>query len=118
MGPRVQSLAHCVFVFAAFAAAWPEATRADGSNCESIPQSSCLSDWPSPQLTVPSGIAIASPISVKPSDAGLAASTSLSTWRDYNANHLSKKVELSLGQGAFAVVRGTCLKAALPSNLT
>ena len=102
---RPQKLAHCLFVFTAFGASWPTVARAESSDCESATLSSCLMTWPGFQIDIPAGMAIAPPINVKPAESGLAASTSLSTWRDYNANQLSKKLEQSLGQNGFAKVR-------------
>jgi hypothetical protein len=105
MCTRLQKLTQYLFVFTAFGASWPTAARAESSGCESVTLSSCLMTWPGSQIDVPAGISIAPPINVKPADTGLAASTSLSTWRDYNASQLSKKVEQSLGPNGFAMVR-------------
>lgn len=102
---RQQKLAQYLFVFAAFGAPWLTAARAQSSDCEIATLSSCLMTWPGSQIDVPTGISVAPPIDVKPAEKGLAASTSLSTWRDYNANQLSKKVEQSLGRNGFAMVR-------------
>jgi hypothetical protein len=48
---------------------------------------------PWPLLVAPAGIAITPPVSVVPSDTGIAAMTSLSAWRDYNARNLAQKTE-------------------------
>jgi hypothetical protein len=48
---------------------------------------------PRPLLAVPAGIALTPPVSVVPSDTGIAAMTSLSAWRDYNARNLAQKTE-------------------------
>ncbi len=48
---------------------------------------------PLPLLAVPAGIALSPPVSIVPSDTGIAAMTSLSAWRDYNARSLAQKTE-------------------------
>lgn len=89
----------CV-AFAALALAACLATPASTFECSAGTRSVCLGDVPEMQVNAATGIVVAPPVAVVPVDTGLAATTSLTSWRDFNAAHLSQKVEQSLGRGA------------------
>jgi hypothetical protein len=97
----------------ALAAAWAAATPANAGGCEVVTHGVCLGGQAS-HLDLPAGVPVAMPFAVAPLDAGLSATTSLSTWREYSANQLKRKMEAA-GTAAVSPVRAPHI--ALPLNV-
>lgn len=73
----------------------PSGYELSGAYAPRFPDNPPADALPSSIHDLPAAGTIAPPVAVKPSDAGFSALTSFGTWRQYNAQALSQKIEAS-----------------------